>query len=183
MPGPRQRAVTRTPDDRQYPVRLVISYAIRHKSGVIPDNLLSTLTRLTSDLRVTEDPWWVLGSAAAALKGYAVGSVGDVDVLVSLRDADRLSRIWQIDNCADGGTGLYRSAIFLTPHLGPVPVEVMAGYEIRQGDDWLKVWPETREIVSCAGMDMFVPADADLIQIFQWLGRQKDHDRLAAMQR
>ena len=141
-------------------------------------NTLSAVARMLSDAK---DAWWVLGSVAVAVKGYEAGHIADIDVLVSPEDAKRLMAVHGLDNLHDGGTARYRSTHFLCPDLGPIPVEIMAGYEILSGEAWQAVWPLSRERIQVGGANVFVPSDADLIDILQRLGRDKDQPRLQAM--
>ncbi|MDJ0920826.1 MAG: hypothetical protein QNI84_06830 [Henriciella sp.] len=144
-------------------------------------DLIATLGQLSAFLDHTEDPWWVLGSAAVALKGYNPQGVRDVDVLVSERDAEALIKRWGIRNQRDGGTATYRSRYFLLPKLGALRVEIMAGYEIVCDDTWQAVQPTSRTRIDVEGMPVFVPSDEDLISLFQMLGREKDLMRISAM--
>lgn len=148
---------------------------------MLGDDLTQTLSNLVPFLDQMQDPWWVLGSAAVALKGFDPGDVRDVDVLVSVRDAEALTLRWTIKNEPDGGTALYRSDYFLRPDLGPLPVEIMAGYKIFRDGIWLAVWPETREQIEFGGALVFVPDDNDLLSIFRALGREKDLKRISVM--
>lgn len=154
----------------------------RQKSVVSRLTFNQTLERLVCLLTTTKDPWWILGSAAVYLKGYDPGHIGDIDVLVSEADAQRLMSDHGIDNQRDGGTLQFRSAYVLRPSLGEMSVEVLAGYEIFQNDAWSYVLPGTRISISHKKMDVFVPSDEDLISIFERLGRAKDFDRICAMQ-
>lgn len=149
---------------------------------MLSQNLILTLQSAVSFLAIARDPWWVLGSAAVALKGYEAGEVGDVDILVSEADAFRLLEQHGLKNQQDGGTALFRSSVFLLPELGPIRVEVMAGYEICVQGAWAPVWPSSRQIIDFGSADLFVPSNQDLIAIFKRLGREKDHLRINAMQ-
>lgn len=141
-----------------------------------------TLDRLVRLLAVTEDPWWILGSAAVYLKGYDPGHIGDIDVLLSVADARRVVSDHGLANQRDGGTSLYRSAYVLRPNLGEMPVELLAGYEILQDNAWSTVSPVSRNPIFYKGSEVFVPTDDELISIFEQLGRAKDFDRIRAMQ-
>ncbi|MFN3214668.1 MAG: hypothetical protein ACE37M_16295 [Henriciella sp.] len=146
------------------------------------DSLTETLAVLARRLSQTEDPWWILGSAAVYIKGYDPGQVGDIDVLVSQQDAAKLMSRHGWDNDKDGGTKRYRSGYVLRPSLGGVPVEILANYEILTRHGWEPVRPTSRLKVIHSGNAFYVPSDADLIEIFERLGRPKDFDRIRAIQ-
>ena len=141
-----------------------------------------TLDRLVHILTVTEDPWWILGSAAIYLKGFDPGQIGDIDVLLSEADAQRVMSDQGLDNNRDGWTGRYRSAYVLRPNLGEMPVELLAGYDIFQDNVWRPVWPLSRIAITYKRNEIFVPSDEELMSIFEQLGRAKDFDRIRAMQ-
>ena len=52
--------------------------------------LTETLMRVGRELKTLQNPWWILGSSAIAILGYEAGPIGDVDILVSERDAVHL---------------------------------------------------------------------------------------------
>jgi len=138
-----------------------------------------TLKNLSKLLSETQDSWWVLGSAAIALSGIDAGDVRDIDVLISMRDAEHLMRLHQLKNQADGGTELYRSEVFLRPTLGPVPVEIMSNYCIRTQGQEKPLVPATREQVDLEGVRLYVPDLPEQMVILKALGRAKDLQRIA----
>lgn len=141
--------------------------------------LHQTTLRATADfLGDTDDPWWVLGSAAMALVGIDPGAVRDIDVLVSPRDAQKLMHARGLTNQADGGTDRFRSDCFLQPQLGEIPVEVMSGYQIFEGGSWLPVSPASRLAVRVGEATVSVPDRTDQIALLKRLGRPKDLERL-----
>lgn len=182
---PRHSAATSPPWPRQRSAKGPPGLAFRcfrgQKDGVACHIFTQTLGRLVRLLTVTQDPWWVLGSAAVYLKSYDPGRIGDIDVLLSEADAQRLMVENGLDNHRDGGTPRYRSAYILKPELGEMPVELLAGYETYQDNAWSSIWPGSRNLVSFGGNELFVPSDAELISIFKQLGRAKDFDRIRAM--
>lgn len=139
----------------------------------------NTLQRVSELLSHAADPWWVLGSAAMALIGVDPGQIGDIDVLVSLRDAERLGDAHQLQNQADGGTEQFRSSVFLQPDLGERRVEIMSGYEIRRGDKWEPVQPASRLRVMLDDAALFVPERWEQIEILNRLARPKDRERIS----
>ncbi len=149
---------------------------------MLADDLSLTIRKLAGSLSECEDAWWVLGSAAMALKGYDPGRIGDVDVLVSERDAVSLMTRFGLQNENDGGTPRYRSTYFFKPKLGPVPVEIMASYEVKHQGRWRSIWPQGRDLIVVAGAEVFVPSDKDLLDTFRWLDRPKDQQRIRTMQ-
>ena len=110
------------------------------------------------------------------------GELRDVDVLVSTRDARALTERDGIENASDGGSETYRSAVFLRTQADTLPVEIMAGYDIRRGDIWESVAPASREKVMVGDAAMFVPSREEQISLLKRLGRDKDRRRLQLFQ-
>ncbi|WP_193171062.1 nucleotidyltransferase domain-containing protein [Nisaea nitritireducens] len=137
-----------------------------------------TLGALAAALDGTADPWWIFGGAALALHGVVSEDPRDIDVLVSEADAARLAHALDIGNGADGGTAKFRSSWFLKPALGPVPVEVMAGFEIFSAGAWHPVRPRSRERKTIGEIALFVPSQAEIAEILSLSGRPKDLARL-----
>ncbi len=140
-----------------------------------------TLQQVADLLADTQDPWWVLGSAAMALIGGDPGEVGDIDVLVSGRDAEALMQAFALTNQADGGTPQFRSDYYLVPQLGALRVEIMAGYQICCGDAWQPVTPASRQAVTVGPATLLVPDRQEQIELLQRLGRPKDLARLPGL--
>ena len=148
----------------------------------LPSDHLQTLKQLADPLAQCRDPWWLLGSTAAALSGANVGQVRDIDVLVSAQDAERLMTVFGWQDMSEGGTKLYRSGRFLKPALGSVPIEIMANYELCCEGVWWPVWPKSRWEIEAGGYSVFVPSIAEQIDILKRLGRKKDWARIRALE-
>lgn len=145
--------------------------------------LKTTLLNTAHWLADTNDPWWVLGSAAIALLGIDPRSIGDIDVLVSERDALALMKRRSLKNHSDGGTDKFRSNIFVLPILGKRRVEVMAGYKICLANEWKPIWPKTRNPVDISGTSLWVPDAAEQIELLRMLNRPKDLERVELIER
>jgi hypothetical protein len=145
--------------------------------------LYATLAEIVPELHVQcVDPWCLIGSAAALLAGAAVG-VADVDVLVSRDDAERLMRLWasqreHAHQAADGDRFRSHFARFRFPGL---PVEVMGGLELNDGDAWKQVSMGRLTLVGLNGLAVPVPSIQDQIRILESFGRDKDQRRAAAL--
>ncbi|MHA6203954.1 hypothetical protein ACXU4B_05995 [Dyella soli] len=145
--------------------------------------LYATLAEIVPELHVhCVDPWCLIGSAAALLVGAEV-SVADVDVLVSRDDAQRLMALWAPRREAMhelAGADRFRShfARFRFPGL---PVEVMGGLELHDGDAWQPVKAGRLTLVGLNGLAVPVPSVADQIRILESFGRDKDLRRAASL--
>lgn len=145
--------------------------------------LYATLAEIVPELHVhCADPWCLIGSAAVLLAG-ANASVADVDVLVSREDAERLMALWAdrreiAHEPADGDRFRSHFARFRFPGL---PVEVMGGLELHDGDDWRPVWAGRLMLTGLDGLAVPVPSVDDQIRLLESFGRDKDRQRAASL--
>jgi hypothetical protein len=138
--------------------------------------LYATLAEIVPELHVhCLDPWCVIGSAAALLAGADVG-VADVDLLTSRADAERLMTLW-----ADRREHVYEPACaerfrshFARFRFPGLPVEVMGGLELNQGDGWKLVEAGRLTLAGVNGLAVPVPSVDDQIRILESFGREKD---------
>ena len=145
------------------------------------DNLSECLKLVTQAMRGAQSSWWIIGSAAAALHGAAPVDVADVDVLLSVDDAQAI--LPQLGLAAGVGEDHpdFRSDIFAIWRGSSLTVEFMAGFAFRDTAGWHPVWPSTRQFVEVDGCKLPVPSRAELIAIMQSFGRPKDLERAALL--
>lgn len=123
------------------------------------------------------DPWWIIGSAAAALHGVSGITVADVDVLLSVPDARRVLPAIGVEPAAGEGSDKFRSEVFATWRDLEAPVEFMAGFQVCVGGVWSLVDLRTREAVQVDGAEVFVPGRRELLELFESFGRPKDREK------
>lgn len=92
--------------------------------------LRETLVMLADAMRDARDPWWVISSAAVALHGVTPIQVGDVDVLMSVSDAQRLMERLGVAPVDDAASPMFRSALFGRWEVPPLLVEIMADFHV-----------------------------------------------------
>ncbi len=102
---------------------------------------LSASLNVVGNLMVeARDPWWIIASAAVALHGADPGHVADVDVLLSITDAQRILPTIGIQLRQGSEHAAFRSTIFGTwSGATPLPVEFMADFHRQSGETWLPV--------------------------------------------
>lgn len=151
-------------------------------SALFDKTLEATLHELVPFMASCADPWCIFGGAALHLHGHGQRRAADIDILATTADCRTLATIWGIGNDADGGTERFRSRAVLRPNLGPIPVEIMGGFEIFAQSRWHEV--EITEIQKVAAGAAIVPVAslADLCAILRLSGRRKDHERLALIE-
>lgn len=150
------------------------------KSAINAD-LAATLDLLAAGCAGLRDDWWVFGGAGMALAGVHGLSPPDVDLIVSERDALQLIALWDARIQTSGASALFRSKIFAKAQIGPLPVEIMASFEVCEPQGWSLVWPKTRQAVQRPGGTLFIPTAAEQAEICRRFGRPKDLARLPAL--
>jgi hypothetical protein len=150
---------------------------------MLPDGLASALDAALELVAAASDDWWLIGSAAMVLHGASDLQVGDVDLLMSAADAERVRQALQLPNLADGASPQFRSEVFLRIDAASAPIEIMGGFEFRTTDGWSRLEPATREPVAWRGAALYVPALDELIRITRAFGRPKDMQRVERLVR
>ncbi|MEA3060603.1 MAG: hypothetical protein QOJ94_384 [Sphingomonadales bacterium] len=104
-----------------------------------------------------------------ALHGVAGLEVGDVDLLMSRRDAAALLRSKGVEPAPGEAGGRFHSDVFGRWGAGAYVVETMGGFHV----DGRELVPETR----IASGGLFVPSVAELVAMCELFGRPKDAER------
>jgi hypothetical protein len=140
----------------------------------------ATLARVAAAMAQAgaRDHWWIIGSAAVVLHGVDT-SVADVDLLLSPADAERLLAVWPGAVATGTASERFRSHPYARLDGAPLPVEIMAGLEVCVDGMWQAVRPVTR----AARGEVVVPGRAEMVDILQMFGREKDLRRAAALVR
>lgn len=128
-----------------------------------------------------EDPWWIIGSAAVALHGRDPGGIADIDVVLSVRDAENRLEPRGILPEAKPPHPQFHSPWFARWDGTPLPTEFMAGFTINEGGPWVPVTFATRAPVEVAGKTLYVPSRTELRALMHRFGRGKDLQRAAAL--
>lgn len=128
-----------------------------------------------------EDDWWIIGSAAVALHGRDPGGIADIDVMLSVADADALLEPRAILPELKPPHPQFHSQWFARWDGTPVATEFMAGFQHFDGKAWQPVTFDTRERVELDGKALFVPSKDELRALFLRFGRGKDLQRAAAL--
>lgn len=145
-----------------------------------------SLTVIGRALAGARKPWWVIGAAAVMLHRPARATAiapADVDVLLGQGDAPLVLARLGITPGSDGGDGRFRSAVFVRWSGAGAPVDLMAGFEVRDDDGaWRAVTPRTRVHFLVDGVSVFAPDVAELASLLGRFGRPKDLARRALLE-
>jgi len=147
----------------------------------IPPGLAETLEQISPDLEAMAEDWWLIGSAALVLSGVNLTNVQDVDILTTPAGAAFLAERWGPALAPAGPSERFRSEIFLQRSDTPLPIDVMAGFEVNTATGWTPVRPRTR--VALAWLDglYFAPSHVELADMLGLFGRPKDQERAALL--
>ncbi|HEY0315376.1 MAG TPA: hypothetical protein VGC28_03820 [Sphingomonas sp.] len=143
--------------------------------------LHTTLLAVAEAMAPARDSWWIIAGAAAALHGAGT-PVADVDLLVSARDGEALlARIGPTG--APAPSDRFRSDLFGRWTAPPLPVDIMAGFQVLGPAGWQPIRPVTRIARPIGGTILHVPSIPELIAHCALFDRPKDHARAAILQR
>ena len=145
------------------------------------ERLETSLGRVARVMAGAQDPWWIIGSAAVALHGRDPGGIADVDVVLSVRDADELLEPRGILPDDKPPHPQFHSRWFARWDGTPLPTEYMAGFQLAESGRWQPVTFETREAVELEGETLYVPSRDELRALLHRFGRGKDLQRAAAL--
>jgi hypothetical protein len=134
---------------------------------------LQTLIAVADRLAGAAAPWWIIGSAAAALHGLEIAKIGDVDVLAGIADAHRLLSVPDAVPIDDGGNDIFRSDAFVRLTGLPLKVEILGGLRVRGKPLTIT----TRVTIPVGKTPVYVPSREELVRIFRLFGRPKDMAR------
>jgi len=148
--------------------------------AVIQPALIATLSQIAPDLEALQEDWWLIGSAALVLSGVALSTVDDIDILTTPAGARFLADRWPAVT-RGGPTEHFRSEVFLRRTDTPLPVEVMAGFEVNTAKGWMPVRPRTRVALSWLGGLYFAPSHVELLDMLALFGRPQDRERAALL--
>ena len=140
----------------------------------LPDDFAASLDILASAASEMQDPWWIFGGAAMVLWGLRDWRAPDIDIMASPRDARRLIEALHGEVTPDPGEGLFRSQVFGQILTTPVPLDVMAGMDVRAGGDWVPVTFSTRVPIVLEDFTVFTPSINEQIETCRLFGRPKD---------
>ncbi|MNJ41048.1 hypothetical protein D3C77_359550 [compost metagenome] len=143
----------------------------------LPDDFIAALDILASAASELQDPWWIFGGAAMVLWGLRDWRAPDIDVMCSSRDARRLIEALHGQAGEDPGEGVFRSQVFGQILTTPVPLDVMAGMDVRASGDWVPVTFSTRVPIAVEDFTVFTPSINEQIETCRLFGRPKDLQR------
>ncbi len=142
---------------------------------------IASLTEIGRMLMTAEQDWCLIGGAAAALYGAHEPPPSDIDVLMSVADAERILARHQIAVGRGSGTAKFRSRLFSCWKGTAVPVDFMAGFEVNTKDGWVPVPPKPVLDMPIGDAVVRLPSVKDLIAMYRLFDRPKDAKRISSL--
>jgi hypothetical protein len=148
----------------------------------IPPGLAETLAQLAPDLNALAEDWWLIGSAAVVLWGVGLAAIDDVYIRTTPAGAAALAQRWgPAATAASGPSEKFRSQVFFQRTDTPLPVDVMAGFEVKAAAGWTPVRPRTRVALAWLGGVYFAPSHVELLDMLTRFDRPQDRRRAALL--
>lgn len=146
----------------------------------IKSKIHSVLGEAYSELKLLQNDFFIIGSAALILSGVGISNTNDIDILVSDKDAGNLKMVWKdrIDrNYITQRDDLFRSD-FSRYRFGMLDIEAMGNLEVNKNGTWtpLKVY----EFVTYPLNDIQIkmPTIKEQKRILNFFGREKDKEKI-----
>ncbi len=136
--------------------------------------LLETISKCASKMNSITGDWMLFGGAAMALHGLSDSPVSDIDVVSSVDSVKSLADKFVLNNQADCVSERFRSSILLKLNDGPIPVEIMGGFEVFNQHFWEPVHPVGYDTILVLGEPVNLASRSRLREIFELCGREKD---------
>lgn len=132
-------------------------------------------------MSLAEDDWCLIGGAGFLLHGLKQHALSDIDIVLSVADADLVSERLQIRLQAKSPHPSFRSKRFLVWEELPISVELMAGFDVHHDGEWVNIYPRNCLEVPFGKHSLRVPNFEDFSAICHLFGRPKDLQRLAQL--
>jgi hypothetical protein len=139
---------------------------------------LGTLAEMLAE---AEDDWCLIGGTALVLLEVPSVRVRDMDVVLSVRDAERvLGRLGVVPPRPEPSER-FRSRVYA--QIGDdIQFDLMAGFEVRTETGWESVPPQPSIEMGVGAHSIFVPSREEMARILRMFGRPKDLERLQLLE-
>lgn len=121
--------------------------------------------------------WWVIGSAALALSGIDV-EPRDIDVFAASEVIEAARAALNVPAMPSGSDRFRSQPYFQFFPTGGLEIDFMGGLQVHSAGEWIDLRIESKLLVSCGKIGLFVPSLDDQVRILTLFGRPKDVERL-----
>lgn len=146
--------------------------------NALDPDIRNSLLGVAETMSLAQDDWCLIGGAGYLLHGLKQHALSDIDVVLSVADADMLSERLQIRPQAKSPHPSFRSKRFLLWEELPISAEFMAGFDVLHDGEWVNIYPSNCLEVPLGKHSLRVPNFEDFTAICRMFGRPKDLQRL-----
>ena len=142
----------------------------------LSDKIYSVLKEAYPVLKTLEDEWFIIGTSGLVLAGVKLEKTSDIDILTSVRDAQKLKSTWENQRIKDfdsSDTELFRSD-FSRYDFNLLDIEIIGGLKVYKSDEWISLKIKNHISISTPDFEAKIPTLEEQKRIFLLFGRDKD---------
>ncbi|GHS92326.1 hypothetical protein FACS1894203_4670 [Bacteroidia bacterium] len=140
------------------------------------DRIFAVLKDAYPALRLLEDEWYIIGTSGLVLAGVKLEKTSDIDILTSVRDAEKLKIAWKNRMRKDfdsSNTELFESD-FSRYDFGTLDIEIMGGLKVNHSGKWIPLTISDHLHILTSDFEIRVPTLEEQKKILLLFGREKD---------
>lgn len=140
------------------------------------DRIFAVLKDAYPALRLLEDEWYIIGTSGLVLAGVNLEKTSDIDILTSVRDAEKLKIAWKNRMRKDfdsSNTELFESD-FSRYDFGTLDIEIMGGLKVNHSGKWIPLTISDHLHILTPDFEIKVPTLEEQKKILLLFGREKD---------
>jgi len=144
------------------------------------DQIKSTLQEAAEGLKLLDGEYCIIGASALILMGIDVGETGDIDVLTSSDNSEKLKVFWAdklVKRPRLKESGLFRSN-FGQYQFSTMEVEISGDLEIYKAEKWVPITVDHYHTIQLKDLSVKLPTLDEQIRLLKLFGREKDLKRL-----
>ena len=142
----------------------------------LSDKIYSVLKEAYPVLKTLEDDWFIIGTSGLVLADVKLEKTSDIDILTSVRDAQKLKSAWEnrrIKDFDSSDTELFRSD-FSRYNFNLLDIEIIGGLKVYKSEVWIPLKIENHISISTPDFEVKIPTLEEQKRIFLLFGRDKD---------
>ncbi len=146
----------------------------------LSDKIYSVLKEAYPALKTLEDDWFIIGASGLVLAGVKLEKTSDIDILTSVRDAQKLKTAWEDRRVKDfdsSNTELFQSD-FSRYNFRVMDVEIMGGLKVNKSNNWTALQITDHVGISTPDFEVKIPTLEEQKRIFLLFGREKDLQKI-----
>ncbi len=146
----------------------------------LSEKIYSVLKEAYPVLKTLEDDWFIIGTSGLVLAGVKLEKTSDIDILTSVRDAQKLKSAWEDKKIKDfdsSNTELFQSDYFRYD-FNILDIEIMGGLKVNKSGKWISLRIGNYLNISTPDFEVKIPTLEEQKRIFLLFGREKDLQKI-----